>query len=138
MLCQRLESCTLNIYSQRKHVYYFYCVLISHVCLGLHCFVLYHCFILLYLFISCLLFGFLFFLVFINTYLQQSTCIMFISRIVGFALSYCLLSFYYLLWSFPFIITKGVHVRQMISLDFEWIHWLQWMGTIEKVVNSLV
>jgi hypothetical protein len=40
--------------------------------------------------------------VFVNTYLQQSTCIMFISRVVGIALSSCLLlSSCSLLYHFP-------------------------------------
>jgi hypothetical protein len=38
-----------------------------------------------------LLFEFLIFFVSINIFLQQSICIMFISHIVGFALSCCLL-----------------------------------------------
>jgi hypothetical protein len=54
------------------------------------------------LFDSHLLFGFLLFFVSINTYLQESTCIMFISRIVRFALSCCLLlSSFFSTWSLP-------------------------------------
>ncbi len=45
------------------------------------------------MFTSCLLFGFLFIFVSINIFLQQSTCIVFISCINEFALSCCLLLF---------------------------------------------
>jgi hypothetical protein len=37
-----------------------------------------------------------------------------------------------------FTTTKGDFICQMISLDFEGIHWLYWTGTSEEIVNSLV
>jgi hypothetical protein len=62
-------------------------VFISYiVCLGLCCSVIYHCLLVLYL-----LFGFFIFFVSINTFLQQSICIVFISHVVGFTLSCYLL-----------------------------------------------
>jgi hypothetical protein len=33
--------------------------------------------------------------------------------------------------------TKGVPIRQMISLDFESNHWLKWTRPSEDAVNSL-
>jgi len=67
---------------------------ISHVvCLGLRCFVLCHCFLVLYLFISRLLFGFLIFFCFYKHFFATIHFIMFISHIVRFALSCCLLLF---------------------------------------------
>jgi hypothetical protein len=71
---------------------------ISHVCFIFCCFFLHCCLLVLYLFDSHLLFGFF---VYVNIPLQQSTCIMFISCVVGFALSCCVLSSCCLLHHFP-------------------------------------
>jgi hypothetical protein len=91
MLCQRLRSCRPNICSQRGHVYCFYHVHFLH-CLfrfTLFCFLsLSLCS--LFVWFSLIVWVSVFFL-FISIYLEQSTCIMFTSRIVGFALSCCLL-----------------------------------------------
>jgi hypothetical protein len=96
MLCQGLRSCTSNTYLQRGRVYYFYRVHFSHCFFG---FVLFYS---LSLFSTCSFpaccLSFHFF-VYVNTYLQQST---FISHVVGFALSCCLLlSSYCLIDHFP-------------------------------------
>jgi hypothetical protein len=52
-------------------------------------------FVIVFLFSTCSILacclGFHFYFFYVNTSLQQSTCIVFISRIVGFALSSCLL-----------------------------------------------
>ncbi len=91
MLCQILRSYTSNICSQRRQVYYFYCV---HFLCCLFGFVLFY---FLSLSFCSLLVHFplvvwvSIFFVYVNTSLQQSTCIMFTSHLVGFALSCCLL-----------------------------------------------
>jgi hypothetical protein len=38
-------------------------------------------------------------------------------------------------WTYT--ITKCVHVHQVIALDFEWIHWLQWTRPSGDVVNFI-
>jgi hypothetical protein len=92
-----------QIFVHKEHGFTIFIVFISCViCFSLHCFVLCCRFLVFYLFNSHLLFGFSFFFVFVNTSLQQSICIVFISRIVRFALSSCLLlSFFSLLDHFP-------------------------------------
>jgi hypothetical protein len=41
-------------------------------------------------------------------------------------------------WKYICITTKCVLVCQVISLNFEWIHWSQWLRLGGDVVNSLV
>jgi hypothetical protein len=101
MLCQRLKSCTPNICLQKRQIFYFYHVHFPHCLFG---FALFY----LLLFSCCLLVRFPFivwvfdFLIYVNIFLQQSTCIVFISHIVGLAWSYCLLlSSFSLLVHFP-------------------------------------
>ncbi len=81
-----------RIFPHKEEEFIVYIVFISRIIyLGLHCFVPCHYLLVLYLFISHLLVGFLDFFCFCEHFLQQSTCIVFISRVVGFALSCCLL-----------------------------------------------
>jgi hypothetical protein len=89
MLCQRLRTCTPYICSQKGWVWCFYHVhLFVWVCIVLF-------FVIVFLFATCSFptyyLGFRFYFIFVNIFLQQSTCIVFISCIVGFALSCCLL-----------------------------------------------
>jgi hypothetical protein len=103
-----------RIFACKKDEFISYIVFNSHVvCFGLCCFVLYHYILVLYLFDSRLLFRFPFLKKIINIFLQQSTCIMFISHVVYFGLCCsilycCLLVLYFfnshLLFGFPFIL----------------------------------
>jgi hypothetical protein len=94
MLCQRSRSCTLNICSQRRRVYCFYCV---HFPLVVWVFV---------------------FFVYVNISLQQSTCIMFSSYVVGFALFCCFLIVVYLIifltivWVSDFFVFLNILLQQ--------------------------
>ncbi len=126
MLCQRLKSCTPNICLQKRQIYYFYHVHFPHFLFG---FVLFY-----YLQLSscCLLVHFPFivwvfdFLISVNIFLQQSTCIVFISHIVGLALSYCCLLFLYLfislivVWVFDFFVFINIFLQQSIFFQYKY------------------
>jgi hypothetical protein len=121
MLCQRLRSCTL-IFAHKEDNFIVFIMFISCiVCLGLHCFIICHCLLVFYLFISRFLFGFPIFFVSINIFLQQSICIMFISCIVGFALSCCgcclfllyLIISFIIIWVSNFFVSLNNFLQQL-------------------------
>ncbi len=115
MLCQRLKSCMSNIYLQRGQCSFL--ALFVWVCVVLF-------FVVVFLFSTCSFLacclGFHFFFVYVNISLQQSTCIVFISHVVGFALSCCYLLDHFLHFCLGFrFFSFFKHFFATIHLFFE-------------------
>jgi hypothetical protein len=98
--CVKGWNCTLNLCSQRVQIYYLYHINFLRCLFGFALFYSFHCLLVFYLFISRLLSRFPIYFGYVKFFLQQSTCIVIISCIVGFALFCCCLLILYLFISF--------------------------------------